>query len=199
MVDTVIRVDTVLQFDSSFQIDTLVQIDTLIQYDTVNQTDTLMIVDTVIQFDTTNSRDSLTTVDTVNVVDTVIIYDTVFDTTVLTDTITVVDTVYVTIPDTTGSGGFCGRLNSSRKEIVWLLQNSAGDYRLDFAALAQSNQPPKKLELIIDGISYTWQPGKDPALTFEGPLGENAVITITPFSPGSFGHSVDICLTVTEQ
>lgn len=193
LIDTVIQIDTLLLFDSTLRIDTVIQLDTLIQYDTVNQTDTVMIVDTVIRFDTTNNRDTITQVDTISVVDTVIVVDTVY----VTDTLVVIDTVVVTIPDTTGGGGYCGRLSSSRKEIVWLLQNDAGMYELDFAALVSSDRPPKKLEISVNGDVYVWQPGKDPALALELDLGENTVIRITPFSPASFGHSVDICLTVT--
>jgi len=172
--------------------DTLYVVDTVYVIDTVTQThfDTTYIVDTVFQ----GGIDTLVVVDTVIQIqpDTVIVIDTVNQ----LDTVTVVDTVYVI----TDSARFmCGRIESCQKEIIWLLQNEAGQYQLNFAACIEKDQPPQSLTVEIAGTEYTWNTAERGTFVVNSWLNDNATVTITSKKPPARGHAVYICLSLIRE
>jgi hypothetical protein len=112
------------------------------------------------------------------------------------DTVTRVDTVIIIEPDTSGSVRFCARLASCRKDIVWMFQNQAGLYRLEFVAVVDQEHPPHALEVNIDGQQHLWYPVETTEFIMEQDLGEDATARISSGSPHSFGHAIDICLIV---
>lgn len=125
-------------------------------------------------------------------VDTVFSVDTIF----VTDTLSYVDTVVVIQPDTSGSPWVCSRIESNKREIVWMFRNEEGLLLLEFAASLESDHPRQILTLDIDGQEYTWNPAEKPELIKELDLGQNMTIKITPKKPPSLGHAIDVCLTV---
>ena len=200
--------DTLFVVDTVYVIDTVTrtEFDTTIIIDTVfhSDVDTIMIVDTVTQnhYDTTYIVDTVHhgRVDTVVVVDTVIVIspDTVsiVDTVYQTDTLTVVDTVIVTT-DTTQM--MCGRIEANQKEIVWLLQNEPGMYRLSFAAYIESDQPPQSLTVEIGDNTYSWNTATSTSMAVDLELGADASIIITSQKPPARGHAVYVCLSIIRQ
>lgn len=165
-------------------IDTLYLVDTVILIDSAGWIDTVVIVDTVIQIDSTQTVDTLTVYDTVTIIDTIEV----------TDTIILHDTTVVF--DSTGSEYVCGRLNFWRKELVWTLHNDAGPTLLEFTADSKWDRPDRSLVVNIDGQEYIWQTSEATELVVEQELGENARIKISRTEPRCYGHSVDICLTI---
>ena len=169
--------------------DTLFAIDTIFIVDTITQehVDTLIVVDTVVE----GGMDTIIVIDTVTQIDqdTVVFVDTV----IVTDTVTTVDTVIVT-NDTTRM--LCGQIEASQKEIVWLIQNDAGEYRLSFAVYLESDQPPQTLSVDIDGSELTWSTVEESSLVLSTWLNEYAVIRICSTKPPARGHAVIVCLSL---
>lgn len=197
--DTIVRTDTVIDQDTIIGNDTVIQTDTIIQIDTIFGADTVIVVDTFNQIDTVVQFDTIVQTDTVVRPDTIVVIDTLnqTDTVVVLDTVVVIDTVIVTPPDTCRPLQFCAQLSAALKEIVWMLQNQAGRYRLEFAATVVQGHPPKTLLLTINDQVYTWLPGTEPSLVLELNLPRNTVISIKPDKPMANGHEVNICLKPT--
>jgi hypothetical protein len=139
------------------------------------------------------------TTDTVVVHDTIVVKDSVYysDTTVIIDTITIIDTVIVELPDTSATTEICSRLGSQRQELVWLLANEGGQYRLEFLALAEKLQPNQVVLVDVDGAVTKWIPEDNSTLILEVALGSHAVIKVSPECPSAFGHAIDVCLWIT--
>ena len=112
------------------------------------------------------------------------------------DTVVRVDTVTIVEGNDGSSFRFCARLASNQQEIVWLLQNEAGQFHLEFAALADRIHPSQTLLIEIDGEQFQWQPAKNMDFVIEQELGENAIARISSSTPHSFGHAIDVCLKV---
>jgi hypothetical protein len=123
------------------------------------------------------------------IIDTLII-DTLIIDTLIIDTL-IVDTVYI-------DSMYCGRLSSHRQEIVWILFNQPGNYRLDFLAIAERIRRSQTLEINIDGNSYSWRPGDNFEFSVEQNLGRYAVIRIKSMPAHAYGQPIDICLRVSE-
>ena len=196
IIDTVFLIDTIIESDTVISVDTIYGVDTVIVIDTLIHNDTTYVIDTLFQYDTLIVIDTLIQSDTIIVTDTVIQTDTV----VQTDTLIEVDTVIVDIVDTViVPTGYCARLASSQKEIIWMLQNTEGSYLLEFVATVERAAPPQLLIVEIDGQLVEWQVTNTQALSIEQDLGENVTARIWPGKPPSFGHAVDICLSVIEK
>jgi hypothetical protein len=172
-----------VQIDTTTQIDTVVVVDSVIQGDTVIQIDTIIIIDT------------LTEIDTVTQVDTVIQFDTV----VVIDTVVQIDTVIVVVPDTGSIRPFCGTLASNQQEIVWMFRNPDGNFLLEFSADMERAQPNQTLTVDIDGETFIWDPNADPEFITEMHLDLHATIRIIANKPPARGHSINVCLTVTQK
>jgi len=185
------RVDTLFVFDTVVivhdgRVDTLIVVDTIIQIDTTVVTDTIIVPDTTIVD---------TIIDTIIVHDTTVI-DTIVDTVIIPDT-TLVDTVIIIEP---GDGQMlCDRLSSAQQEIVWLFRNAEGPFHLEFAALSEREHPTHILTVTIDGQTYDWSLSESLELVLDQNLGPNAMIRIMTSKPPSFGHAIDICLTLTKK
>jgi len=180
------RVDTLYIFDTTYvvhdgQVDTVIVVDTIIQIDTTVVTDT--IIDTTIEVDTIILPDST-------------IVDTVIDTIFLPDT-TLVDTVIIVEPG--NSPILCDRLSSAQQEIVWLFRNPEGSYHLEFVALPEREHPTHTLAVTINGQTYDWSLSESLELVLDHNLGSNAMIRIETSKPPSFGHAIDVCVTVTKK
>ena len=155
------------------------RVDTLFVFDTVvivhgGRIDTVIVIDTIVQTDTVTQTD-----------------------TTYGDTVT--DTVYVGEPGTGDGRMLCARLSSARQEIVWLFRNTEGPYHLEFAALPEREHPTHTLAVTIDGQAYDWSLSESLELVLDQSLGSNAMIRIMTSKPPSFGHAIDVCLTVTAK
>lgn len=160
------------------RVDTLYVLDTTyIVHD--GNVDTVIVVDTIIQ------------VDTVTVTDTITEIDTVFSDTTIIDTVIVVEPGDIQM--------ICDRLSCKQKEIVWLFRNAEGYYHLEFAAASEKEQPTHTLTVSIDGQAYDWKLSESLELVLDQNLGANATIRITTSTPKSFGHAIDVCLTMTKM
>jgi len=147
--------------------------------------------------------DTLYVVDTVYIVhggkvDTVIVVDTIIqvDTVTVADT-TIVDTVIVIEPGSGDSKMLCAHLSTAQQEIVWLFRNSEGPYHLEFAALPERDHPTHVLSVTVDDQAYEWPLTEGLELILDQTLSSNAVLRIATSKPPSFGHAIDICLTIT--
>jgi len=166
-------------------------------------TDTLRLTDTLLLMDTLLVSDSLPCTDTVFLPDSVVCTDTFFvvdtlreiDTVVVTDSVFQIDTVFVTMPDTSDCGRMCSQMSSAQSQITWLLDNAAGSYRLEFAALAERNKPPQKLILEFDGTTYEWTVQESSDYSVDVNLPDDATIRIAVDQPKALGHSIAVCLT----
>jgi len=189
----------VTQIDTLTVCDTIMAIDTVFVSDSGDCTDTLFVTDTLVVTDTVVVTDSVIVPDSVLVTDTVLVIDTLMhtDTLLVLDTVFHTDTVIVVERDTSGCGRMCDQLSSTQKEIVWLLDNTAGRYRLDFSGWVERDQPPQKLILYIDGDRHEWVVAENSDLTVEADLGLHAKIFIKLDNPKACGHEVAVCLTVT--
>jgi len=175
--DTVAVIDTVHDSAADTIYDTIVVIDTISD----STTDTIFVIDTVIQTDTIID----------SVIDTVIVFDTVSD--------TIIDTLIIIEPDTNGTMILCSQISSCNREIVWLFRNAEGMFHLEFVAEAQDEFGKRTLFVEIEGHKYVWKPDINPELIIDRHLSANATIKIYPDKPPAFGHSIDICLTMTRQ
>lgn len=195
--DTVYTIDTVLIIDTVGVTDTVIVVDTIGSVDTVTIIDTISTIDTIVVVDTIGTVDTVWVIDTIGTIDTVMIIDTVgtTDTVLIIDTVIVIDTVTVEVP-TLDSQFVCARLSCNQKEIVWLLRNQAGLYRLEFAGEVESDQPVQTVKIDIDGEEYLWNPAAEAEFIKELTLAKNATIRITPKKPPAFGHAIDICLKI---
>jgi hypothetical protein len=170
------------------------RVDTLFVFDTIvivhnGRVDTLIVIDTIIQVDTT------VVTDTIIIPDTTII-DTIFDTITIPDS-TVFDTVIIVEP---GDGPIlCDKLSSSQQEIVWLFRNAEGPFHLEFAALPESEHPNHTLTVSIGDQSHPWDLSESLELILDTTLPSNTTIIITTSKPPSFGHAIDVCVTVTKM
>jgi hypothetical protein len=167
--------------------------DSVTVFDTLTICDTVFVSDSVVRTDTVFVTDSVYFTDTVRVVDTVSRVDTL----VLADTVVRVDTVVVTIPDPGNCPDLCSRLGSHQKEIVWLLFNDAGHFRLDFSALVEKDKPAQTLIIKAGGEVFRWKPSTGNEFSVEVNLDEHARIEVSLDNPRACGHSVDVCLRVT--
>lgn len=165
--------------------------DSIILIDTLTICDTVFVSDSVVQMDTVFITDSMFFTDTLHVTDTVLIADTIL----VVDTLVRVDTVIVTGPG--DCPGFCSQLGSHQKEIVWLLYNSAGRHRLDFAAFVERGKPQQTLIVSVGGKEYRWTPSAGDEFSIEVDLREHAKVRLYLDHPKACGHSIDVCLQVT--
>lgn len=188
-IDTIFVIDTVMVIDTVGYADTLYSIDTVMVFDTIVYSDTLYYIDTLMVFDTVSYTDTLW------VIDTFTNYDTLF----FVDTISIVDTVYIVDPDSSGLHTVCGRIASNQKEIVWLLRNSTGNFKLEFVVSTERDHPLKILSVDIDGEKFTWNAQEEPELILSRTLDLHATITISTNKPPALGHPADICLTITRE
>lgn len=175
------QIDTLLLMDTLFMSDSVLCTDTLFLSDSVLVTDTIIVVDTVIV------TDSIVQSDTVRLVDTLVITDSMFQ----------VDTVFVSVPDTSDCGRMCAELSSHSKKIVWLLDNDASRYRLEFDGQPERQQPKQRLFVEVGGRTYQWTVQDNPTLTIDADLDADARITISSCNPHAFGHAIAICVTAT--
>lgn len=125
-------------------------------------------------------------------VDTVVIIDTV----VLIDSTIRIDTVIIIGPNPGGPQLLCSEIESNRKEIVWMLRNPAGRYRLEFQASTERNNPEQSLTVTIDDHEFVWAVGQNPEFITDLLLGEHSTVQIVSNEPPACGHEIDICLTV---
>lgn len=183
--DTLTIIDTVIIFDT----DTIIFFDTVFDFDTVFIPDTT-IFDTVIIIDTISNTDTVTISDTITVFDTIVITDTILDTLIFTDTVIVI------VPDTAGVQTECSRLSSHQHDLVWMFQNQAGNYSIRFSSNIESNNPIRELTVIIDGHIYTWNPHTNSELVVQQNIGNNIIIKVSANQPKSFGHPIDICVSL---
>ena len=139
-----------------------------------------------------NSLSPITPGDTIYSVDTVVVIDTVGT----VDTVTVIDTVLIEVPGPIDSQFVCSRIACNQKEIVWMLRNQPGLFRLEFVVSMESDQPNQTLLINIGGQEFTWDPADDPEYIADLSLGQNATIQIKSKKPPALGHSIDICLTI---
>jgi hypothetical protein len=210
-------IDTVIEFDTIFLVDTVSGTDTLIIYDTTTTTDTLTVVDTIelsdtiIVVDTLIEGDTIIVVDTVTTIDSIVVVDTLIqlDTVVLVDTVTSVDTLTmvdtllevdtliffdtIVVPDSTCIQTICDTLSKYDQTIFWTFKNMAGTYLLTFEATAEGDNPPERLQVMIDNSEYIWNIKQNPVFTVEATLGENATIKIT--DADKCEYTVYVCLT----
>jgi len=170
----------------------IVEIDTLYIIDTVFDGDTVLVIDTTIVIDTLVVADTVIVIDTNTVFDTIFINDTVF----VIDTTVIIDTVIVVEPGP--SNVVCATISTNQPEIVWMLRYDPGTYLLEFDASLESDHPTQSLTVEIDGQKYQWTPAENPELILERDLDEQTLIRIVPLKPPSLGHSVHICLNITE-
>ena len=196
--DTLFLNDTTIAGDTVYIIDTTYLIDSSLVIDTFVINDTTFIVDSFIVVDTFTNTDTLYVIDS-NYIDTIILTDTVefTDTLIVYDTSTVVDTVEIIIHDSTDANLICAQLSASLKDIVWMYSNSNGDYKLEFSASVDSQNPERILTVVIDGVEYIWNPFENDQLDFEQFLNDNTTITIRQNKPAAHGHEIDICLMLT--
>lgn len=194
--DTIITVDTIFGGDTTIIYDTVISGDTIIVVDTIFAGDTVIVVDTLIYFDTVISVDTIFATDTIILADTITITDTLVDTVV--DTILQTDTVII-VDTLTISPTYCARLSCFQKKVIWLLQNHAGTYRLEFVASGDNRMPKHRLIVKIGGEQYEWLPNDNPELILELDLDESAKVLIYSATPHAYGHALDICLKVEEQ
>jgi hypothetical protein len=126
------------------------------------------------------------------VTDTIVVFDTVavFDTVVVIDTVVVVDTI--SVADT----AFCARLNSHRKEIVWMIGNDEGLYSLEFSAISERENHSRTLVISIDDQQFFWHLSEYSEFIADQNLEQNAIVRIESIPPPSYGHAIDICLRV---
>lgn len=160
----------------------------------VVRVDTLLIFDTVMIIDTGTVYDTVFSYDTLVIIDSNFTFDTVY----YVDTVIQVDTVVIDNPGTGGPLFVCAALSTGEKEIVWMFRNSSGRFLLEFAASTKKVDPSQTVTVKIGGQEYEWKPARENELTIEQDLGENATIRITPNKPPCYGHSISICLTMTE-
>lgn len=141
--------------------------------------------------ETTFVTDTISFTDTLyndtTLIDTLIVDSLIVDTLIIDSLI--VDTIYV-------DSMFCARLGSHRQEIVWILFNQPGDYRLDFLAIAERIRRSQILDLNIDGTSYSWRPADNFEFSVEQELDRYAVIRIESTPAHAYGQAIDICLRV---
>lgn len=177
--------------------------ETLFVYDTVFLGDSICdtIFDTIPVHDTTfdSVADTVFVIDTVIQPDTVI--DTVIDTLIVIDTVTdtIIDTLIIVEPDTNGTMVLCSQISACNKEIVWMFRNAEGLFHLEFVAEAGDEFGKRTLIVVIEDHKYMWKPEIDPELIIDRHLSANTTINIYPDKPLAYGHSIDICLTVTRQ
>lgn len=122
--------------------------------------------------------------------------DTVTDTIVVFDTVAVFDTVVVIDTISVGDTMFCARLNSHRKEIVWMIGNDEGLYSLEFSEIREREDPSQILVINIDDQQLFWPPSEYSEFIVDQNLGQNAIVRIESIPPHSYGHAIDICLRV---
>ena len=202
--DTTFIVDTLYDstsdtvFDTTFIIDTVHDstVDTIVVIDTTVDTffDTIVVIDTIVD----STTDTIFVIDTVIQTDTVI--DSFIDTVILIDTVsdTIIDTLIIIEPDTSGMV-LCSQISACNKEIVWVFSNAEGIFHLEFVAEPSDAFVKRTLIVEIEGDKYMWKPEINRELTIDRHLPANATINIYPDKPLAFGHSVDVCLTMTRQ
>jgi hypothetical protein len=110
--------------------------------------------------------------------------DTVTDTVVVVDTIIVADTM------------FCARLNSHRKEIVWMIRNHEGLFRLEFSAITDRENDSRTLVINIDDQRLFWHLSQYSEFIAGQNLKQDAIVRIESIPPHSYGQAIDICLRV---
>lgn len=159
--------------------------------------ETVYVHDTVRLTDTVSDSSADTIFDTVTIVDT--FNDSIIDTFIVVDTVqdTIIDTLIIVEPDTNGTMVLCSSISPCNKEIVWLFRNAEGMFHLEFVANIENPFGQRKLFVIIDGQQYEWKPEIDRELIVDRHLSPNATIKIYQAEPHAYGHSVDICLTMT--
>ncbi len=155
-------------------------------------------INPVYEVDTIYSTDTILVIDSTGYVDTVFVFDTTFfsDTIFVFDTLVLVDTLVIYEPDSSGTRTVCSRIGSNQHEIVWMFRNEAGPHLLEFTALVEKEHPAQVFGVFVDGEEIEWKPVNSPDMTTEIYLEQNATIMILPKKPPAFGHSVDICLTM---
>ncbi len=112
------------------------------------------------------------------------------------DTLIVIDTLW--IPDSLHQNQWCGRIEGPIQEINWLLMNDSGNFRLEFELVAEEQQPPQTLFLMVGEVAYEWdcsQNYKELELT----LGVHTRISIVSGVPHARGHGIDVCLKLTRR
>lgn len=131
-------------------------------------------------------------------IDTVYIVDTLFDsdTVLVVDTNIIVDTVIVVEPGE--SNVVCSTIASNQQEIVWIFRNPPGTYLLEFDAFLESEHPVQTLSVDIDGREFLWNPADNAEFIMELDLQERTFIRIIPHKPPSLGHSIYICLKISD-
>ncbi len=198
--DTVFTNDTVFVYDTLFGGDTIIVVDTLIGGDTIFVVDTIFGGDTIIVIDTIyGTGDTIYLIDTIFSGDTIFVIDTttLIDTVIYTDTLLLLDTVFV--PDSGATPFVCSQMGSNQQEIFWMFRNDEGNYLLEFVGSSDRDKPANTIKLEIGDDLYEWALGENPELTITRPMQENAVIRIYSDQPHSFGHPINICLTMTKE
>ncbi len=131
--------------------------------------------------------------DTVFISDTIIFSDTLYADTTFIDTLyidsTIIDTVFL---DTI----FCARLNSQRQEIVWMLFNQEGQFRLELQTLTERIRDSQTLLIDIGSSQFQWDLSENRELEIDVNLERNAIIQITTLPPHAYGQAIDICMRV---
>ena len=135
-------------------------------------------------------------------VDSVYVFDTIYsgDTVIYTDTVQITDTVIVVVTDTLLlPTTYCAQLSPNHREIIWLVQNLKGSFRLAFVATTSDDKPIQKLRVEVDDHEYLWEPVNDNQLVVEHSLDEASFVRISSESPHALGHTIDICLDLQDR
>lgn len=168
--------------------------------DTFLLTDTIFAIDTIFNGDTIFAIDTIFNGDTIYAIDTIFNGDTIFaiDTIITSDTIVLVDTVEIFPPDSLISPVVCARLSSGHQDIVWMFRNEEKLFNLEFVAALERDKPNSLLSVDINGELYEWNLAESLEMNLSMILEQNSVIRIKTCKPPSYGHAIDICLTISE-
>jgi len=109
-----------------------------------------------------------------------------------TDTLVIIDTVVV-IVDSSSTSHFCGQIKGPAKQILWLLQNDAGNYRLEFEANTNSGKTAD-LTVDISGVTYSWNTGQSETFTASVFLKQDSTIKITKGK--NQGDATSVCVKI---
>jgi hypothetical protein len=112
--------------------------------------------------------------------------DTVYvtDTTAVADTITIVETMY------------CDRLNWYHREIIWMLQNREGLFRVEFVASTDREPPLPPLLIEIDDQQFLWDLEDSLEYVIEQFIERNASVRIAYASLQTCSKPIDVCFKV---
>ena len=129
------------------------------------------------------------------IVDTLVV-DTLIIDTLIIDTL-VIDTLY--FDSSRVDTMYCGRLDSHRHNIVWLLFNDEGLHELEFLGAVEGITCIPNIIIEVDGECYTWDISEGTYYSIEQFIEPYAMVKISTDPPHAYGRSIDICMRVTKK